>query len=135
MKKQNFIPAASKAEMSEPLLTPSEQLDLLCMGDPGYIREFIQTDAFDETVEAEFLKTADDDMLKFYMARHPLSEKGQITLASEKSDELLAFYLKYHVLAKSAGTVLNRRYGKDTWSRVKSFFSFNIAGKSLNAAR
>ena len=54
---QDYTVAAAQS-LSRSVLTPAEQVELICLGDACFLKGFISENRFDEDVEPEFVENA-----------------------------------------------------------------------------
>lgn len=69
---QDYTVAAAQS-LSRSVLTPAEQVELICLGDACFLKGFISENRFDEDVEPEFVENADLALIVFYNKIHELS--------------------------------------------------------------
>ena len=72
---QDYTVAAAQS-LSRSVLTPAEQVELICLGDACFLKGFISENRFDEDVEPEFVENADLALIVFYNKIHELSAKA-----------------------------------------------------------
>lgn len=61
---QDYTVAAAQS-LSRSVLTPAEQVELICLGDACFLKGFISENRFDEDVEPEFVENADLALIVF----------------------------------------------------------------------